>query len=52
MEVTTCLKPSGRRATNWWKRECAGRNASERRESLAMDDALADPATLSGKAVS
>jgi hypothetical protein len=30
MEVTKCLKPSGRRATNWWQRECAGRNASER----------------------
>jgi len=30
MEVTKCLKPSGKRATNWWQRECAGRNASER----------------------
>lgn len=30
MEVTKWLKPSGKRATNWWQRECAGRNASER----------------------
>jgi hypothetical protein len=30
MEVTICLKPSVKRATNWWQRECAGRNASER----------------------
>jgi hypothetical protein len=27
MEVTKWLKPSVRRATNWWQRECAGRNA-------------------------
>ena len=50
MEVTKCLEPSGRRATNWWQRECAGRNASERRASLEKDDAQADPTTLSGKA--
>ncbi len=30
MEVTKWLKPSGKRVTNWWQRECAGRNASER----------------------
>jgi hypothetical protein len=30
MEVTKCLKPSGKAATIWWQRECAGRNASER----------------------
>ena len=30
MEVTKWLKPSDKRATNWWQRECAGRNASER----------------------
>jgi len=24
MEVTKCLKPSGKRATNWWQRECGG----------------------------
>src|SRR5215470_16675899 len=40
----------GMRATNWWQRECAGRNASERRASLEKDDAQADPMTLSGKA--
>ena len=34
MEVTKCLKPSGKRATNWWQRECAGRNASEHRAGL------------------
>ena len=50
MEVTKCLKPSGKRATNWWQRECAGRNASERRASLEKDNAQADPMTLSGKA--
>ena len=50
MEATIWLKPSGRRATNWWQRECAGRNASERRASLEIDIAQADPATLSGKA--
>jgi hypothetical protein len=36
----------GKRVT----RECAGRNASERRASLEKDDAQADPITLSGKA--
>jgi hypothetical protein len=30
MEETKWLKPSGKRATNWWQRECAGRNVSER----------------------
>src|SRR5215813_13800407 len=40
----------GMRVTNWWQRECAGRNASERRASLEKDDAQADPMTLSGKA--
>ena len=50
MEVTKWLKPSGKRATNWWQRECAGRNASERRASLEKVDAQADPAALSGKA--
>src|SRR5215510_10675105 len=40
----------GMRATNWWQREFAGRNASERRASLEKDDAQADPTTLSGKA--
>jgi hypothetical protein len=50
MEVTKWLKPSVKRATNWWPRECAGRNASERRASLEKDDVQADPTTLSGKA--
>jgi hypothetical protein len=50
MEVTKWLKPSGKRATNWWQRECAGRNASERRASLEKDDARADPAAIPGKA--
>src|SRR6516164_6448844 len=40
----------GMRATNWWQRECAGRDASKRRASLEKDDAQADPTTLSGKA--
>jgi hypothetical protein len=31
IEETTWLKPSGKRATTWWQRECAGRNASKRR---------------------
>ena len=31
-------------------RECAGRNASERRASLEKDDVQADPTTLSEKA--
>src|SRR3981189_273928 len=35
---------------NWGQRECAGRNASERRASLEKDNAQADPTTLSGKA--
>lgn len=49
MEVTKWLKPSDKRATNRWQRECAGRNASERRASLEKVDAQADPITLSGK---
>src|SRR5215470_6219521 len=40
----------GMRVTNWRQRECAGRNASERRASLEKDDAQADPMTLLGKA--
>ena len=39
-----------KRATNWWLRECAGRNASERRASLEKVDAQADLPTLAGKA--
>ena len=51
MEVTKCLKPSGKRATNWWQRECAGRNVSERRASLEKLDAQDDPTVVSGKSV-
>jgi hypothetical protein len=50
MEVTKWLKPPGKRATNRWQRECAGRNASERRASPEKDDARADPAANLGKA--
>ena len=38
------------RATIWWQRECAVRNAIERRASLEKVDAQADPVTVSGKA--
>ena len=51
MEVTKWLKPSGKRATNWWQRECAGRNVSERRASLEKLDAQDDPTVVSGKSV-
>ena len=47
MEVTKCLKPSGKRATNWWQRECVGRSVSERRASLEKVDAQDDPTTQS-----
>jgi hypothetical protein len=50
MEETKWLKPSGKRATIRWQRECAGRNASERRASLEKVDARADPAANPGKA--
>ena len=50
MEVTKWLKPSGKRATIRWPRECAGRNASERRANLEKVDARADPAANPGKA--
>jgi len=50
MEETKWLKPSVKRATIRWPRECAGRNASERRASLENADVQADPMTLSGKA--
>ena len=51
MEETKCLKPSGKRATNWWQRECAGRNVSERRASLEKLDAQDDPTVVSEKSV-
>jgi hypothetical protein len=50
VEATKRLKPSVKRATTWWQRECAGRNASERRISLEKVDARADPTAVSGKA--
>ena len=50
MEVTKWLKPFDYPVTNWWQRECACRNASERRASLEKDNAQADPTTLSAKA--
>ena len=50
MEVTKWLKPldSGSRLGDL--RECAGRNASERRANLEKDNAQADLTGLSGKA--
>ena len=50
MEVTKWLKPSDSGLRIGKPRECAGRNASERRASLERDDVQADPTTLSGKA--
>src|SRR5262249_62076585 len=40
----------GMGVTNWGQRECAGRNASERRANLEKDDAQADLTAISGKA--
>ena len=50
MEVTKWLKPSDSGSRIGDRRECAGRNASERRASLEKDDVQADPTPLSGKA--
>ena len=50
MEVTKWLKPSNSVSRNRWQRECAGRNASERRASLEKDNAQADLTAISGKA--
>jgi hypothetical protein len=49
MEVTKWLKPSDSVSRIGEQRECAGRNASERRASLEKDDAQADPTTLRGR---
>ena len=49
MEVTKWLKPSNS-GHNWWPRECAGCNASERRAILEKVDVQADPTAVSGKA--
>src|SRR5271165_949149 len=50
MEVTKWLKPSVWLVTYRGRRECAGRNASERRASLEKVDVQADPTAISGKA--
>ena len=50
MEVTKWLKPSISVSRIGDKRECAGRNASERRASLEKVDVQADPAAEPGKA--
>jgi hypothetical protein len=50
MEVTKWLKPSVGGSRLGGLRECAGRNASERRANLEKDNAQADPTGLSGKA--
>src|SRR3954449_5666199 len=49
MEVTQWLKPSIS-GHNRGLRECAGRNASERRASPEKVDVQADPTAVSGKA--
>jgi len=50
MEVTKWLKPSDSGSRIGDRRECAGRNASERRANLEKDDVQADPTGVSGKA--
>ena len=50
MEVTKWLKPSDSESRTGDWRECAGRNASERRANLEKDDVQADPTGVSGKA--
>ena len=50
VEVTKWLKPPVKCVANRRQRECAGRNASERRASLEKVVAQADPAGLLGKA--
>ena len=50
MEVTKWLKPSDSGSRIGDRRECIGRNVSERRASLEKDDVQADPARVSGKA--
>ena len=50
MEVTKCLKPPDSGHDIRRLRECAGRNASERRASLEKVDVQADPTAVSGKA--
>ena len=50
MEVTKWLKPSDSGSHLGDRRECAGRNASERRANLEKDNVRADPAVVPGKA--
>jgi hypothetical protein len=50
MEVTKWLKPSDSGSRIGDRRECAGRNASERRANLEKDDVRADLAVVPGKA--
>ena len=50
MEVTKWLKPSDSGSHIGDRRECAGRNASERRANLEKDDVRADLGVVPGKA--
>ena len=50
MEVTKWLKPSDSGSHLGDRRECAGRNTSERRANLEKDNVRADPAVVPGKA--
>ena len=50
MEVTKWLKPSDSGSRIGDRRECAGRNASERRANLEKDIVRADLAVVPGKA--
>jgi predicted transcriptional regulator len=50
MEETKWLKPSDSGSRIGDRRECVGRNASERRANLEKDDVQADPAAIPGKA--
>ena len=50
MEITKWLKPSDSGSHLGDRRECAGRNASERRANLEKDDVRADLGVVPGKA--
>ena len=50
MEVTKWLKPSDSGSHLGDRRECTGRNASERRANLEKADVRVDPAVVPGKA--
>ena len=49
MEVTKWLKPSDSGSHLGDRRECTGRNASERRANLEKDNVRANPAVVPGK---